>query len=81
MTGRAIVAVVLLLLWSCAADARPRWQMSQSAYIVSGLAAGIAAQHYYGCGQWSRCYARALSRERMSGMVTRFSGSYWTTRR
>jgi hypothetical protein len=62
------IAIVLLPLWTTSADAESRiFQHWQTPH--------------YGCGQWSRCYVRALSRERMSGMVTRFSGSYWTTRR
>ena len=58
-------AIVVVLLWSSAANAH--FQRWQ--------------YPHYGCGQWSRCYVHALSHQRMSGMVTRYSPSRWTTRR
>ena len=63
----ALVAVALLL-WTSTADAG------------SGLFRHWQQPHY-GCGQWSACYVRALSRQRMSGMGMIVSRSYWTTRR
>jgi hypothetical protein len=33
-----------------------------------------------GCGQWSSCYVRALSREHMSGMGRLISRPYWGVR-
>jgi hypothetical protein len=65
----------------------PRCKLYASAVIIAVLlwssAADAGCRHYSGryCGPWSACYVHALSREHMSGMVTRFSGSYWTTRR
>jgi hypothetical protein len=57
-------------------------------FVVYSCSAGaheVLFQHWqhphYGCGQWTPCYVRALSREHMSGMPRIVSRSYWTTRR